>query len=1215
MADKNNPNKSETQIPPAQASDWEIDSVNQHRVLCAIILERLQKQDVAWIRIADPEVKRVDDLQIATKSKVDAYLIRWSEWADTLTLNDLTSDQSESGSLIKQLADGWKRLKKEYRLPVYVHLLTNDQPSPKKIKGAKRNDCHLAKFLAQEWKNKQQDGEDWQFIWNELRTSSGLSNGDFDDFVEACKFDCSYARPELDEDADEYQPYHWVEHIYDTLFEHEDHSTLPILLNHAELLQLLGWRREQSRQLPVGQPGLNLNPGLYQTENNSTSRWKNSNSLDDTADFEIAESSSSASNVDQEGSHTEQFSNSDDAGDFLETGVVKVQPSLSSLRGAAAGWLQAASDSDSETADWLKAGAPPAGTTASGGTFFGKTSGGNFQNHGVLELEADEQSDSQNLSSLSTSFVGKKMAREKPSWKDLAEKQRPNPGLRKFNEPFEAKSDSAESQRITGRLRQMMSSIKTEAQEADADVEDEDFDHGDDNPNRQLRDLEDESDNPSQGRQSFESEVLDEIEREQSIQDGDSAQQKQIERQEEKEQQYRQDSDGANLQTDRDPDSANSTVTRSDSEEPTESTAEGNFEPHTDQNLETKPKTKRIKSLRNKLSEHERPSPGDENEQPDVENLPDADSLESFSPNKEEDDELKEGQDLRDTFSSISRLARKQQGTETGDLEASLDAFKWYTNNGNELFHEGRFEDSEKEYLNALQLIESLDVPTVEMEFGILQNLGDIYLFLDYPDKAVELYERTKEARFTSKIPASKYIAALIKLGATHEENNCFNDAEKQYRKAVEVAAENLEKDDPILVRLNQACLDLARNRSTLMSRFSSTEVERIRVLAKQEAEVSIMHRKKKTTEADLVQSDLWKSGSRPQTEEAPVPAPSQGKRWMMASAGIAILFVFAFASLVPHGGTAPGATGEGVGIFSTTDGRKVISLNQGGRAQSIIDGKSQDATYSFVGDSLQDMLPFIPGHMRKTFHFFHSQNSAIVDANGTYFYQENSPEHQLVKRMWKYADLAQGYRREKNFYPETDDAWTIAKEKLTFVNPITNATDQAIIFSTTGESTDSPIRRSIAAGENWKGQPAASPGRIICSVYNGRMFFIRGYDRKGRILTSSNPKSCFYIECSDGIDITKEDLQKPLTEDANAAAQNTDKKPCLIFASNPSTEAQFLTLLSAIPGALFCFSAVSLAVWRYRVNKKIAGPFSLVIFGIFATLLLAWFVVGLVQL
>ena len=69
------------------------------------------------------------------------------------------------------------------------------------------------------------------------------------------------------------------------------------------------------------------------------------------------------------------------------------------------------------------------------------------------------------------------------------------------------------------------------------------------------------------------------------------------------------------------------------------------------------------------------------------------------------------------------------------------------------------------------------------------------------------------------------------------------------------------------------------------------------------------------------------------------------------------------------------------------------------------------------------------------------------------------------------------------------------------------------------------------------------------------------------------------------------------------------------IFASSPDSEAMLQTLLSAVPGTLFALVLISGAIWRYRVNKKIAGPLSLTIFIVTIALLLAWYVVGILDI
>jgi tetratricopeptide (TPR) repeat protein len=1186
------------------APEAAFDQDERSRVMCSIILDRLQKQDVVWIRIADPNARLVDDLQIATKTRIDAYLIRWSEWPDTLTLDDLVQESTAQASLMKQLADGWKRLKKQYRLPITVHLLSNDVPSSKKIDGAKKNDCHLARFLANEWKKNNQDDEDWADIWGKLRKASGLSEKQFEEFVAVCKFDCSYVRPKLDEDADSHQPYFWVEHIFDTLFEHEEHSKLPIELNNAELLQILGWRRENS-QLAISLPktalgrspaaygafavdGLPANGGLAQSIPTAGLAGEEAPSDGSVSEFERINEELALSDADMEQRYDqlesttepawgEEFAAGESVGEqtfssdidaaadaVRHSNTPKPAASLSALRGkAAAGWLDAAGDSGSEVAEWLRT-----GTDTGPQALVSKE---------TLRLRADDGSDSQ----APAAFVGNKQGKEKKSWKDLAADQRQQSGsTRRFNEPGESRSTDADSQRTTGKLRQMLSSRVPEPDIADGD-EDEDS---------------------NDGRPKYFGAPDDHQDANQEAIDGEA---------------------GSEITEPNAPgtDADGDIAAQNDSRTGTESASAS----HSDTDGDTDATNIELSDTHDITV--------DGSDDISARNKSDSDGAPDFSPQRSpgSDDKTASTESApalaEDSFAKVSRLGREQEGLTVGDDSASIDAFNWYFNNGNDLFEASRFEDAALEYNRALELLNNLQGPNHDQEFLILQNLGDIYMFLDQPEQAVELYERTKQHHFTAKIPAAKYIAALIKLGTLHEDNNCFSDAEKEYRKAIEIAAEFLPKEDPILVRLNEACLNLARNRSTLMSRFSSTEVERIREMAKQEVDVAIMYRKKKTTETDTGSMDIWVGGKKVESDEEGPEPPSARSIWMAASGVIVVGFVFAYAMLVPHGGTSGVAVpAEALGEYVTADRQKTIQLDNGGRATYEYNGTSQQASYSLVGDNIQDLLPLIPGHLRSTFTFFRSTDDAIVDGSGIYFYSPNAAELRLVKQMWKYAELAQAYRHEKSFYPESDDAWSISKERLAFKNPITNSMDQGIIFSTTGESTDTPVRKSIAAGEAWANQPKPYPGQIICNVYNGRMFFIRGYDKNTQLLTSADKTKCFYIECSDGVDVTKDKLRDLHNKEllgtaapapnpvAPPAETRSDKKLRFVFASDPEVETRFQALLTGVPATLFFFALSAFAIWRYRANKKIAGPFSMAFAAITLVLLIAWYAVGILN-
>ena len=131
----------------------------QYEIAAIKILRAIREGILEAIRIADPGAGRVDDFQIITPNRIDAFQVKWSEHPSLVTYKDLTSPKTdEKPCLIAQLADGWKRLKESYfGRRVVVHLVMRDRPSPNKATipatEQKPEQYHFAGFVSQVWDN------------------------------------------------------------------------------------------------------------------------------------------------------------------------------------------------------------------------------------------------------------------------------------------------------------------------------------------------------------------------------------------------------------------------------------------------------------------------------------------------------------------------------------------------------------------------------------------------------------------------------------------------------------------------------------------------------------------------------------------------------------------------------------------------------------------------------------------------------------------------------------------------------------------------------------------------------------------------------------------------------------------------------------------------------------------------------------------------------
>lgn len=244
---------------PAEGERAAICGYNsQYHISASLILRSLQERNLQWIRIADLKGGRLDDFQIGSGHRVDAYQIKWSEYPDNFTFNDLTSKSEKKPSLILQLAEGWKELLKKYPdSRIVVHLVTNKVPSastPLKMsaEGPAPAKKHFAGFIEQSWKPAQKIpiDADWEFtpewknVWNEIREASSLSEKDFKIFVSSCELEFRYDLTKIDTPITREQMIikQDLDDLTLALFDMVADPEYIIELNRKELLTRLGWK-------------------------------------------------------------------------------------------------------------------------------------------------------------------------------------------------------------------------------------------------------------------------------------------------------------------------------------------------------------------------------------------------------------------------------------------------------------------------------------------------------------------------------------------------------------------------------------------------------------------------------------------------------------------------------------------------------------------------------------------------------------------------------------------------------------------------------------------------------------------------------------------------------------------------------------------------------------------------------------------------------------
>ena len=62
------------------------DRQAQYSIAAEIIYSALVAEELEWIAIADPDAGRLDDIQVATPGRIDAYQVKWGEQVGTCLL-------------------------------------------------------------------------------------------------------------------------------------------------------------------------------------------------------------------------------------------------------------------------------------------------------------------------------------------------------------------------------------------------------------------------------------------------------------------------------------------------------------------------------------------------------------------------------------------------------------------------------------------------------------------------------------------------------------------------------------------------------------------------------------------------------------------------------------------------------------------------------------------------------------------------------------------------------------------------------------------------------------------------------------------------------------------------------------------------------------------------------------------------------------------------
>ncbi len=159
------------------------------------IYQNLCNQKLDWIKVADPQAEKLDDIQYSTYSEIHAYQVKW-------TISDATISFTMFCELIPLITSSWKKIKAANPgKKVIPHLLTNKiLSSHDSIKIGKKKIGCFNDFIDEVWckiKTKQAYNKKWNATVNKIKKLSKLNEAEFSEFLDSFDFQPNYKQKEF----------------------------------------------------------------------------------------------------------------------------------------------------------------------------------------------------------------------------------------------------------------------------------------------------------------------------------------------------------------------------------------------------------------------------------------------------------------------------------------------------------------------------------------------------------------------------------------------------------------------------------------------------------------------------------------------------------------------------------------------------------------------------------------------------------------------------------------------------------------------------------------------------------------------------------------------------------------------------------------------------------------------------------------------------------
>jgi len=540
-----------------------------------------------------------------------------------------------------------------------------------------------------------------------------------------------------------------------------------------------------------------------------------------------------------------------------------------------------------------------------------------------------------------------------------------------------------------------------------------------------------------------------------------------------------------------------------------------------------------------------------------------------------------------------------------------------YISLGDVAYSEGELVEASKRYLQARLLFQEEGIDDSPELRHCLKALADIYALREQPEEALDLMEALRALDDSSDNRRS-VVTILSTIATSHDMQGDLEEAIAYYKEAFAQANCLLPPDDPLIGRLDKACVEICRKADEQPRTLTEVILNRLPVKDPTVVLAAV----------DLSPVESAQSSSQSLPAKAPrikirhITASGTKMSYILRSHGLSVcLSVMLLACLIKA--VVPGSVTRPVpragSVVAKLDGEQFQSSDQKAsfsilsKRECVIKGPSfrGQCQYTIMDSSWPDLIAILRGYLRRDELWYQVNETQVIDPDKTILYRANAPELAIIKKMWWYAYFAQKWYHEKHQYPTDAEKCQLLDKEFQFLNPFTLKQDSAVIVRMKHMIKDPSRAMRPASGLS---QPHWRPGGIYCMCIEGQKFFIHGCDGLGRPLTASDPKRYFVIECIDGTDITKAKLLKDDDENKTRSGNGQQR---VYVCSNPEQEAT-VRYLRSVSCALAWLAAIFAAAWclaTFKLKQSVLLKASSILLTVLACcVLVGWYLLAYAQ-